>query len=74
VAIGGSGEMAQLAGAVGEGGDHCVTMGDGFVAGRLNAARQCFGWMDGAFLHGGILAWPSQAKNFTAERTEFGAR
>jgi len=56
VAIGGGGEMAQLAGAFGQGGNHCVTMGDGLVAGRLDTAGERFGWTYGALLHAGILA------------------
>ena len=67
VAIGGGGEMAQLAGPFGQGSNHGVTMGDGFVAGRLDAAGERFGWTYGALLHAGILAWGAASKNFTAE-------
>src|SRR6266850_5669360 len=42
-------------------------MGNGFVAGRLNAAGERFGWTYGALLHAGILAWGAASKNFAAE-------
>ena len=64
MAIGGGGKMAQLAGAFGERGNHCVAMGDGFVAGRFDAAGQRFGWMYCAFLHAGILAWGLRGEEF----------
>jgi hypothetical protein len=46
-------------------------MGDGFVAGRLDAAGESFGGMYGAFFHAGILAWRVRSKNFNAEVAEY---
>jgi hypothetical protein len=63
VAIGGGGKMAQFAGALGKCRNHRVSVGDGFVAGRLDAAGESFGWMYRAFLHARILAWACEAKN-----------
>ena len=42
VAIAGGGKIAEFAGAVGESGEHGVTVGDGFVAGKLERAREGF--------------------------------
>src|SRR5580765_3228316 len=42
-------------------------MGNGFVAGRLDAAGKGFGWMDGALFHGEILARGGGSENFTTE-------
>jgi hypothetical protein len=72
MAIGGGGKMAQLAGAIGERGNHCVAVGDGFVAGRLDATGQGLGRVYCAFLHARILAWGLLAKNFTTEGAETG--
>jgi hypothetical protein len=50
-------------------------MGNGFVAGRLDAASQVLGGLDGALFHSASLAWASEGKDFTTEgakRTEFG--
>src|SRR5258708_30130028 len=70
VAIGGGGEMAQFAGAFGKGGDHGVTMGDRFVAWRLDAARELLRGVNGALFHTLILPCGSRWKNFTTEITE----
>jgi len=51
VAIVGGGEVAKFAGAVGEGGEHGVTVGDGFVAGKFERAGEGFGGVDGFGLH-----------------------
>jgi hypothetical protein len=42
-------------------------MGDGFVAGRFNAAGELLGGMDSALFHGAILAWGFRGKNFARE-------
>jgi hypothetical protein len=50
-------------------------MGNGFVAGRLDAASEVLGGLDGALFHSAILAWAVRSKNSTtegAEGTEFG--
>ena len=47
VAIAGSGEMAEFAGAIGQGGEHGVTVGDGFVSGKLECAGEGAGGIDG---------------------------
>jgi hypothetical protein len=52
-------------------------MGDGFVAGRLDAAGKRFHGMYGALFHAGILTWGAASENFTAEvgeGAEFGER
>jgi hypothetical protein len=48
-------------------------VGNGFVAGRLDAAGQGLGWVYGAFLHARILAWGLQAKNFSTKGASIGA-
>jgi hypothetical protein len=50
-------------------------MGDGFVAGRFDAAGKRFRGMYGALFHDEILTWRAASENFTAEVgecTEFG--
>src|SRR6266852_3931937 len=65
--------MAQLAASLGQRCEHGVAVGDGFVAGRLDAAGQSFCGTDGAF-HVAILsrrlARPTKLRNFTTEFAE----
>ena len=56
VAIDGGGKMPQFAGAFGDGGQHGIAMGDGFVARRLDAAGDAFRGLDGLLFHAAILA------------------
>ena len=67
--------MAQFTGAFGDGGNHCVAMRDGFVAGRLNPTGEVLCGLDCALFHSAILAWGFGGKSFTTEgtvSTEFG--
>lgn len=57
VTIRGCCKMAQLAGALGKRGNHCVAMRDRFVARRLNATGELLRWLDRALFHAAILAW-----------------
>lgn len=45
------GEIAEFAGAVSEGGEHGVAVGDGFVAGKFEAAGERVGGVDGFGFH-----------------------
>jgi hypothetical protein len=45
-------------------------VGDGFVARRLDAARELLCGVNGALFHGLILACGLRRKNFTTESTE----
>jgi len=51
VAVAGSGEVAEFAGAVGKGGEHGVAVGDGFVAGEFEGAGEGFCGVDGFGFH-----------------------
>src|SRR5260370_16305893 len=73
--MGGGGKVAKVAGALGERGNPGVTVGDGFVPGRLNAGGEVLCWVNGALFHPAILAWGLRRRNFTTEipeGTEFG--
>src|ERR1700676_4379802 len=61
--------MAEFAGALGDGGNHRIAVGNGFVAGRLYAAGELLCGLDGGFFHSAILAWRLQDKNFTTAGT-----
>jgi len=52
VAITGGGKVAEFAGAVGEGGEHSVAVGDGFVAGKFERAGKGFDRVDKFGGHG----------------------
>jgi len=71
MAICGGGKMAQFSGALGDGCNHCIAVGNGFVTGRFNAAGELLRGLDRALFHEAILAWGLQDKNFTTECTEF---
>ena len=51
MAIAGRGEIAEFAGAIGESGEHGVPMGDGFVAGEFEGAREGFCRVNGFGFH-----------------------
>jgi hypothetical protein len=55
VAVGGQREVGHFGGAFGDASEHGVTMGDGFVARRNDAARDDFGWMNCLFAQGSSL-------------------
>jgi len=58
VAIAGGSEIAEFTGAIGQGGEHGVAVGNGFVAGELEGAGEGFcGWMVSVFIGDLILAW-----------------
>ena len=49
-------EMAEFAGAFGEGRKHRVAVRDRFISRRSDAAGQEFGWVDGLLFHAEILS------------------
>jgi len=51
VAIAGGGKIAKFAGAVGEGGEHGVAVGHGFVAGQFEAAGESVDGLDDFGFH-----------------------
>ena len=61
VAIDGGGEVAKFAGAFRNSREHGVTVGDGLVAWRLDAAGYVTRRLDSLFFHVRILAWRQRA-------------
>ena len=51
MAIAGGGEIAEFAGALGERGQHGVSVGDGFVAGEFEAAGESVDGLDDFGFH-----------------------
>lgn len=78
MAIAGGGEIAELAGALGERGQHGVTVGDGFVSGQFEAAGERVDGLDDFGFHdegqfsmgksGGSGGWFSDEKRSVGRR------
>ena len=52
MAVAGRGKITELAGAIGESGEHGITVGDGFVAREFEATGEGFDGEDGFGFHG----------------------